>query len=113
MKDAGEKRYRKNSSDISEGKNIYCIAGLDNLLNVCQLLFRSGYANTSSVYRDTEQDIYYLIMSEGAGFDGLPAYPIVREYAFLTLQWSQFVCLTEHCTYLCSENAVKTLGNLI
>ena len=113
MKENGDQRGRKSLREDGGNKNIYCICGMENLLTLCNFLYRADYDEESSVYRDTDKNIFYLIAAEGFGHYGLPIYPMLREYSFLTLQLARFVSVVEHCTSLCGEDAVKTLGKLL
>ena len=113
MKENNEQKSRKSPREDYGSKNIYCIEGLDQFLGLCHFLLRTGYEAESSAYRDTEKDIYYLIASEGVSVNGLPGFPVLREYSFLTLHLARFVCIAEHCLIFCEKDAVKTLGNLL
>ncbi|MBQ9121028.1 MAG: adaptor protein MecA [Clostridia bacterium] len=99
--------------ETGEHRSIFCIHGITNLLTLCRHLIAEKYTYDSSAYRDTEQDVYYLIATEGSmPQEGFPKYPILREYSFLTMSLAHFIRVIEHCRVICDKNAVEILGKL-
>lgn len=99
--------------DRTEPKNIFCVERLENLLLLCRYLSDDGYTGDSSAYKDVEQDMYYLLATEGTLRPStLPRFPCLREFAFLTMNFTYLIRIIERCRPICDKNAVEILGKL-
>ena len=112
-KSSAERPHGIKFEETREYRSIFCIHGIENLLCLCRHLSVEKYGGDSSVYRDTEQDVYYLIACEGTiRPEGLPKHPALREFSFLTMNLAHFIRIIEHCRPICDKNAVAILGKL-
>ena len=110
----GDRRASTVKTDHSDGgRSIFCIQTCADLLRLCHLLIVTGYEGPSSVYWDGDDQLYYLIASEGVlSSGGLPQYPALREFSCFSCALPHFIRLAEHCQTVCCNNAVEILGKL-
>lgn len=86
---------------------VYAFSSLQRMLCACAHLLQNGYNAQSSAYEDDERTRYFLLLNEKSDMEA-----ILSEYGEPKSDVWVLAYIQEHCTCLCSENAVKIFSKL-
>ncbi len=113
--DQGQEGTTRLKQGLKTGCNVYALADMRTLLQLCAQLRAVGYREQSVAYVDGESRQCYLLLWDAVLGDSTfsqTAYPFVCEYAQRQSASAVYPYLKEHCECLCAQNAVERLGAL-
>ncbi len=114
-----EKEEKMKSPEQKERLSVFSFEKAENMLRVCRCLFSRGYKKESHAYYENAErkTSYFLALREEAPSPKEKT-KAPREHLFI-LEFGKrlegehmYSYLSEHCTPICTENAVKTLAPL-
>ena len=110
----GVRGYYAGDNNRHDERFVFCIRGTGTLLDLCRVLLQDSFVpDDCSLYRDIDDNIYYLIVAdETIGDPPLSRHPALFEFSFAVLRFVHFSVLVEHCYPICFKNAVEIIGKL-
>ncbi len=83
-------------------REIYRFSDINDLLSVCNILYKQGFDGESSAFCN---DKYYYLTLSGH-------YKFIDEYADIQENTKYIYHILEHCNRICAKEAVSTLASL-